>query len=211
MSIYGRLFASVYDRALAATEEAGLAERRRGLLAGARRRVLELGAGTGLNLTHYPEDLEQLVLTEPEEPMLARLRARAAALRPDATVVAASAERLPFPGESFDTVVATLTFCTVGDIAAALDEVRRVVAPRGRLLFLEHVRSEDGRVALRQDLLRPVWQHVGHGCHPNRPTVAAIEAAAFEVRELEHGKVPKAPRFLAPLVVGVAVKGPSPS
>ena len=209
MSLYGRLFARFYDRAIAVSEEAGLADRRRRLLAQARGRVLEIGAGTGLNLAHYPAGIEQLVLTEPEEPMLARLRARAEGHKPPATVVAAPAERLPFADASFDTVVTTLTLCTVADLGAALREVRRVLAPGGRLLFLEHVRAGDERLARRQDLLAPIWKRVGHGCECNRATVAAIEAAALEVQEVEHGRMPKAPRIVRPLIAGVAVRPPS--
>jgi ubiquinone/menaquinone biosynthesis C-methylase UbiE len=168
--------------------------------------VLELGAGTGLNLAHYPPGVEQLVLTEPEEPMLARLRERAARHDAPATVLAAPAERLPFADGSVDTVVATLTLCTVDDLDGALREVRRVLAPGGRLLFLEHVRAEDERLARRQDRLAPLWKHIGHGCHCNRRTLAAIEAAGLDLQDVEHGRVPRAPRFLEPLVVGAAVK-----
>jgi ubiquinone/menaquinone biosynthesis C-methylase UbiE len=206
VSLYGRLFARFYDRAIAASEAAGLADRRRGLLAQARGRVLEIGAGTGLNLAHYPAGIEQLVLTEPEEPMLARLRERAAGHDPPATVVAAPAERLPLAAASVDTVVTTLTLCTVDDLHAVLHEAERVLVPGGRLLFLEHVRAGDERLARRQDLLAPLWQRVGHGCHCNRATLAAIEATALDVQEVDHGQMPRAPRFLEPLVVGVAVK-----
>jgi ubiquinone/menaquinone biosynthesis C-methylase UbiE len=206
VSLYGRLFARFYDRAFARSEAAGLAARRAALLAAARGRVLELGAGTGLNLAHYPADVERLVLTEPEEPMLRRLRERAAALDLPATVVAAPAERLPFADGSFDTVVCTLTLCTVGDVAAALREVRRVLVDGGQLLFLEHVRSADPRLARRQDLVLPLWKRCGHGCHCNRRTLAAIEAAPLDVQELEHGRIPRAPRVVEPLIAGIAVK-----
>jgi ubiquinone/menaquinone biosynthesis C-methylase UbiE len=208
MSVYGRLFARWYDRVIAETEAAGLAARRSALLAQARGRVLELGAGTGLNLAHYPKDLAQLVLTEPEEPMLRRLRERAAAAGLDATVVAAPAERLPFEDASFDTVVTTLALCTVSDLGAALREVRRVLVPGGRLLFLEHVRSEEPGLARRQDLLRPLWKRAGHGCECNRMTLAAIAAAPLEVQDVEHGRMPKAPKIVRPLIAGVAVRPP---
>jgi ubiquinone/menaquinone biosynthesis C-methylase UbiE len=206
MSLYGRLFARVYDRSIAASEAAGLADRRRRLLAGASGRVLELGAGTGLNLAHYPPGIEQLVLTEPEAPMLARLRERAASHDPSPVVVGAPAEQLPVPDASVDTVVATLTLCTVGDLEAALREVHRVLAPGGRLLFLEHVRADDERLARRQDLLAPLWLRIGHGCHCNRATLAAIEAAPLAVQDVEHGRMPRAPRFLEPLIAGSAIK-----
>jgi ubiquinone/menaquinone biosynthesis C-methylase UbiE len=206
VSLYGRLFARVYDRAMASTEAAGLTDRRRALVVRARGRVLELGAGTGLNLAHYPADIEQLVLTEPEEPMLARLRVRAVSHEPAPTVVGAPAERLPCAAGSVDTVVSTLALCTVGDLGAALREVHRVLAPGGRLLFLEHVRADDERLARRQDLLAPLWRRIGHGCHCNRATLAAIAAAGLEPQDVEHDRMPLAPRFLEPLVAGAAVK-----
>ncbi len=207
MSLYGRLFARFYDRAFAASERAGLAQQRATLLAQARGRVLELGAGTGLNLGHYDASIvTELVLTEPEEPMLRRLQPRASGNEPRARAIRAAAEELPFADASFDTVVSTLTLCTVEDPSAALNEALRVLAPGGRLLFLEHVRSGDARDARRQDRLAPLWRRVGHGCHPNRDTLAAITAASFEVERVDHGRFPKAPRIVEPLISGVAVK-----
>ena len=206
MSLYGRLFARFYDRLVAGSEEAGLRERRAALLAAAEGRVLELGAGTGLNLGHYPAGVRELVLSEPEAPMLRRLAPRVAASHPRASTVQASAEQLPFKAASFDTVVSTLTLCTVRDLPAALAEVRRVLVPGGRLLFLEHVRADDARTARLQDRVTPIWKRIGHGCHPNRATVAAIETAGFEVERLERGSLPQAPRIAEPLVVGVAVR-----
>jgi ubiquinone/menaquinone biosynthesis C-methylase UbiE len=206
VSLYGRLFARVYDRAMAATEAGGLAAERAALLATADGRVLELGAGTGLNLGYYPAAVRELVLTEPDAPMLRRLQPRAAARTPPATIVRAPAEQLPFADASFETVVTTLTLCTVRDLPAALAEVRRVLVPGGRLLFLEHVRAQDARAARRQDLLAPIQRRVGHGCHCNRATVAAIEAARFELQHVGHGTLPRAPRILEPLATGVAVK-----
>jgi ubiquinone/menaquinone biosynthesis C-methylase UbiE len=206
VSLYGRLFARFYDRSIARSETGGLAQLRDDLLARSRGRVLEIGAGTGINLSHYPDAVTELVLSEPEEPMLRRLRARIAARTSPPTIATqAAAETLPFADESFDTAVTTLTLCTVDDLPQALAELRRVLAPGGRLLFLEHVRSDDERRARRQDRLHGVWKRIGHGCHCNRATVAAIQSASFDIERVERGPFPNAPRLVQPLVWGVAM------
>ncbi|HEV2061433.1 MAG TPA: class I SAM-dependent methyltransferase [Solirubrobacteraceae bacterium] len=201
MSITGRFFAAIYDRMMASTEDAGLRDHRRAIVGRARGRVLEIGAGTGLNLEHYPPDVD-LVLTEPEEPMARRLRDRATR----GEIVEAPADRLPFDDDSFDTVVSTLVLCTVPDQEAAVAEIRRVLKPDGQLLFLEHVRSDDEKVAKWQDrLLRP-WRFVGHGCHPNRDTAAALRRGGFEL-DLETWRMPKAPPIVRPVIEGSASPG----
>jgi ubiquinone/menaquinone biosynthesis C-methylase UbiE len=202
---WGRAFAALYDRGLRATEEAGLRQMRRELLAGAGGRVLELGAGTGINLELYPEDVEELVLVEPDPHMAKRLRARLADSGRDATVVEASAERLPFDDDSLDTAVATLVLCTIPDPAAALAEAARVLKPGGRLLFVEHIRSGEPGLARWQDRLEKPWRFVGDGCHCNRDTIATIGASRFQVEAVERGQMPKAPPIVRPLVSGSAV------
>ena len=209
MSLYGRIFAAGYDRFLASTERAGLTDMRARLVTQARGRTLELGAGTGLNLVHYPADGVELTLTEPEEPMALRLERRLDELGLEATVVRAPAERLPFEDSSFDSVVSTLVLCTVSDQHAALAEVRRVLTVEGRLLFLEHVRDSDRRVSRWQDRLHPLWVRVGHGCHCNRDTLAGIREAGLEVSDLEHGRVPHAPAIVRPLIIGRAQPVPA--
>ena len=201
---WGRFFAAIYDRMCAATEEAGLRDRRRELLAAAEGRTLELGAGTGVNLELYPEDVGELILTEPFEPMAKRLRARVAETGRRAQVVVAPAEDLPVEDASVDTVVVTLALCTVPEPERALAEVRRVLRQGGRLLFLEHVRAEDPGAAKWQDRLEGPWRFVGHGCRPNRDTVAAIAASGLEVERIERGRLPKAAPIVKPMVVGVA-------
>ena len=198
MSVMGRLFAAMYDRMMEGTEEAGLRDHRRALLAQARGRVLEIGAGTGHNLELYGPEVTELVLTEPERAMVKRLRARAGARE----IVEAPAEALPFADDSFDTVVSTLVLCTVRDPDRAISEIRRVLRPDGRLLVLEHVRSEDAKLARWQDRVLPVWRFVGHGCHPNRDTAGALRANGFTL-ELDAWRMPKAPPIVRPVIEGV--------
>ncbi len=206
---WGRAFAAMYDRALANTEEAGMRDRRHELLSGARGRTVELGAGTGLNFEHYPDAVDELILTEPFEPMARRLRERAAAGGSrSVTVVEAPADRLPIDDATADTVVSTLVLCTVDDVPATLAEVARILKPGGRLLFAEHVRSDDPALARWQDRLEVPWKLVGHGCRCNRDTVSAIELSPLTVDSLELGSLPKAAPIVRPLAVGSAVKAP---
>lgn len=207
MSLWGRIFAAGYDRFMARTERAGLAERRDALLAGVHGRVLEIGGGTGANLAHYPPDVEELVVAEPEEPMARRLERKAGNGRLAVRVVRAPAESLPLEDESFDFAVSTLVLCTVRDQAAALAEIRRVLRPGGKLLFLEHVRAGDARLARWQDRWNPFQQRIAHGCNCNRDTLAALAAAGLAPEGVEHGRLPKAPKLLAPMVVGGARRG----
>ena len=200
------LFAALYDRMMASTERAGLADRRAGLLAQARGETLELGAGTGLNLRHYPPAVTALVLAEPDAAMARRLRKRAAAAACAVEVVEAPAERLPFPDARFDTAVVTLVLCTVADPRRALDEIARVLKPGARLLFVEHVRAPGGRLATWQDRLERPWGWVAGGCHPNRDTLATLEASALSVESVEHGVLPKSPPLVRPLLAGTAVR-----
>ena len=205
MSVAVRVQAALYDTLLGRLERAGLAERRRRLLAAARGDVLEIGAGTGSNIPHYPEAVEALVLVEPEEPMARRAERRLAGSGRRGRVVQASAESLPFADGSFDTVVCTLVLCSVADPPAALGELRRVLRPAGRLLFLEHVRADEAKLARWQDRLWRPWRRLACGCYCNRRTVAAIEDAGFRLEELERGELPKAPPIVRPLAVGRAV------
>jgi SAM-dependent methyltransferase len=178
---------------------------RRKLLGAAEGRVLEVGAGPGFNLPHYPrEGIDELVVTDGVNGMLPRARRRAELAGRPIVAVAAPVEQLPFDDGSFDTVVASLLLSSVGDQEHALAEIRRVLRPGGRYLFLEHVRSEDPKLARRQDRLERLWSAVAFGCHPNRDTLARIEAA-FGVEEVERGEFPMGPRIVRPYVLGRAV------
>ena len=203
---WGRAFSAAYDCGFKGAEDAGLREMRRRLLAQARGRVLEIGAGTGLNLGLYPEEIEGLTMVEPDPHMTRQLREKLAQSGRSAeiSVVEAPGEDLPFADASFDTVVVTLVLCTVPDPEASLSEIRRVLAPGGQLLFLEHVRAEDPGLAKWQDRLESPWRFLADGCHCNRDTVAAIDAAGFELGSVEGGELPKLPAIVRPLVQGRA-------
>jgi ubiquinone/menaquinone biosynthesis C-methylase UbiE len=195
MGNWSRFFAVAYDPFTAGAERAGLGAERERLLRDVRGRVLEIGAGTGRNVEHYALDAD-VTYTEPDPYMAKRLRRRGV------EVVEASADALPFPDASFDTVVATLVFCTVPDVGAALREVRRVLTPGGRLLFFEHVRAAHGSTLERwQDRLERPWQAFAGGCHCNRDFVGALQAESFTVPELRREEL----RFLGPLLRPVAV------
>ena len=203
MGLRSRFFAFTYDRLSKGSEEAGVAEMRRNLIARASGDVLEIGAGTGANLGYYGAGVKSLTITEPEPPMLKRLQRRARDQNSPATVLRAPAEDLPFEDASFDTVVSTLVLCGVDDQPRVVRELRRVLRPGGRLIFMEHVRSDDPRVAKMQDRMNPLNRFVVC-CDCNRPTLDTIRSTGFDVTELEHTELPKAPPFVRPLIVGTA-------
>jgi ubiquinone/menaquinone biosynthesis C-methylase UbiE len=203
--IPGALWARMYDRINAKAEAAGLVDERRRLLAQATGATIEIGAGTGVNVAHYPTGLERLVYVEPDAHMAARLRRRLDEHGRDAEIVSASAEHLPFVDGTFDTAVATFALCTVHDPEKALEEIRRVLRPGARLLFLEHVRSSEERLARRQDRIRPVYRALT-GCEPNRATLRTIASSGFAVETVRHGEVPAVPAVERPLIAGVACR-----
>ena len=205
--MFGPLWPAIYDFIMRTCDRGGFGTMRHELVRDALGATIEIGAGTGGNLAHYPPDLERLVLVEPDRRMLRRLRARAGAMRPDADVVEASADRLPFPDESFDTAVVTFVLCTVPDPATALAEIRRVLRPGGRLLLAEHVRSDDPKLARRQHRQRRFYNLVVAGCNPNRDTLTTVQAAGFTVDEIRSGEIPKAPAVERPLIIGAARLG----
>jgi ubiquinone/menaquinone biosynthesis C-methylase UbiE len=203
MSLGSRFQALTYDRMSARVEKAGLRARRRGLLSAATGRVIEIGGGTGANLPFYGPAVESLTVTEPEPPMLRRLERRVREQAPLTKVLRAPAEDLPFDDATFDTAVSTLVLCGVDDQPRALRELRRVLRPGGQLLFLEHVRSNDARVARLQDRMNGLNRIVAR-CECNRPTLDSIRAAGFEVTQVEHTMLEKVPSFVRPLIVGTA-------
>lgn len=198
-----RLFAAVYDRMLAPLERDVLGARRQALLGSLTGEVLDVGAGTGVNLA-YLASASRVVAAEPDAAMRRRLVAKAAQAPVPVEVSDAGAERLPLPDASFDAVLFTLVLCTIGDPAAALAEARRVLRPGGRLIVLEHVRGR-GAQARWQDVVTPLWRVVGAGCHPNRDTRSAVERAGFSFAEVEEFRPMPAVIPMSPMLQGVAV------
>lgn len=196
------LFAAVYDRLNAAADEGWQGERRFRLLSGVRGEVLEIGGGTGANLPHY-RDADRVIVAEPDPFMRKRLRPKLSQAQVPVEISEAGAQELPFAEDSFDAVVSTLVLCTVPEQGSALAEVRRVLRPGGALLFMEHVRSP-GRIARWQDRVQPLWTKLFAGCHPNRDTVAAIEAAGFVLQDFERFDPPVPLSGFVPHVQGVA-------
>lgn len=201
--------AAWYDRSMAGTEEACLREWRRALLADLSGEVLEIGAGTGLNLDHYPDTVSRLVLAEPDRHMRARLAPRLDARRSGFPVEQAEAgvDPLPFPDAGFDAVVSTLVLCSVPDHDAALSEVHRVLRPGGRFVYLEHVAAyENPKRHGWQRRIEPLWKRVAGNCHLTRRTEQSILDAGFDVVEERRESMRKSPPFVRVTVRGVAVK-----
>ena len=192
-----------YDSFLALGERRGMAARRADLLSRAEGRVLEIGAGTGLNLEHYPHTIERLVLTEPDRAMAKGLHRRTAAAALPVEVVETGAEALPFADASFDTVVSTMVLCTVPDHEAAIEEIRRVLQPEGRLLFIEHVLADGERLAGWQRRLRAPWACFGEGCQCDRDTHRVLERR-MRLGDTRTDTWSGMPALVHPLVIGEA-------
>ena len=200
-----RILALLYDPFLWLGEIAGMRSRRSALLGNARGRVVEIGAGTGLNVAHYPDGIAELVLTEPDAAMRRRLARRLQRHGRVARIVDAPAERLPLADASVDTVVSTLVLCTVNDPERALGEIARVLRPDGQLLFVEHVRASSRFLAACQDNLLQPWRRFAGGCRCNRPTVELMRACGFAIAADDvvwRGMPP----IVRPLMVGRATR-----
>ena len=204
-ALWERLGAALYDPFLARGERLGMSERRAALLTEACGRVLEIGAGTSLNLSHYPATVEELVLSDPVTPMAERSRARVA--ESDSwrglQVVEAPAEELPFPSGSFDTVVSTMVLCTVADVDAALSEIVRVLRPGGRLIFIEHVHADGTRLGRWQLRMAGLWATWAQGCRCDRDLVSAV-SSQFDIRVARTAQWTGMPVLVRPLVLGSA-------
>jgi ubiquinone/menaquinone biosynthesis C-methylase UbiE len=189
-----------------ATRSRSLHKPRRRTLAGASGRILEIGFGTAANLAFYPPHVTRIEALDPDARLDRYARPRIEASTIEVGFHHLDAEHLPFEAERFDTVVCTLTLCSIPDPAAALREVHRVLVPGGRLLFLEHGLSPDPGVARWQRRLNPLQRAIGGGCNLDRPTSTLLVAAGLQVPDLRQYYLRGAPRFLGYMSEGVALK-----
>ena len=201
------LFARYFDRCGARLEERGGRELRAELLAGLAGRVLEVGAGTGLNFPHYPPQVREVVAVEPEPYLRRRATQEAAAAPVTVRVTDGTAAALPATDAEFDAVVISGVLCSVSDVHAALAEFRRVLRPGGQLRFWEHVRSRDPLFAWFQQAADLAWPHMMGGCHVHRQTQAAI-GRFFTIEACRGFRFPASAAFspVAPRILGIARK-----
>lgn len=200
-------FARMYPKLAAWAEEHGAQEHRAESLAPATGRVLEIGAGHGLNFPHYPDTVTEVVALEPERTLRDLAREAAPKARVPVTVSDGVAERLPAGDASYDTVVCSLVLCSVRDLPTALAEIRRVLRPGGHLCFYEHIRSRSRGFAAYQCAVDLLWPHISGGCRVSRRTDRAIPGAGFTMKHVRHFRFPpgRNPAPTAPFMIGLAV------
>jgi ubiquinone/menaquinone biosynthesis C-methylase UbiE len=199
------IFARFFDR-LSRLMERDVGEHRDELLAGLSGRVVEVGAGNGMNFRHYPATVDEVVALEPEAYLRGKAEEAARAAPVRVSVRDGAADPLPLEDASFDAAIASLVLCTVPDPARALAELRRVLKPGGELRFMEHVRSDRARKARLQDRLDRwgIWPRVGGGCHCGRDAVGAIEAAGLRIERVRSLDVGPSWMVTNPHVLGAA-------
>ena len=206
MGLYSKyIFPRLLDWTLSQKE---VQRQRAAALAPARGEVLEIGFGTGLNLPYYPEQVTRLTALDSERMLVDRVAQRIAESRvPVEQFRLDASRRLPFEDASFDSVVSTFTLCSIAELTPAFMEIRRVLRPEGLFIFLEHGRSDDPKVAKRQDFFNPLQKFIGQGCNMNRRIDRLIEEAGFEIETLYRFLMPESPRVLAEMYRGVARNG----
>jgi ubiquinone/menaquinone biosynthesis C-methylase UbiE len=206
VSVSNPLFARCYRPLAAWLERRGGAEHRRRLLEGLSGRVIEVGAGHGINFGYYPPSVDEVVAVEPERYLREAAHAAAEDVGVDVEVREGVAERLPVGDGEFDAAVVSLVLCSVTDPRRALEELRRVVRPGGEVRFYEHVRSTEPRHARFQRRFDRVWPRVSGGCHTGRDTVGELERAGLVVEDIDRFRFPPSRVFVptSPHVLGRA-------
>ncbi len=186
--------------------EENIADQKRALFTELHGNVLEIGPGTGPNLSYYPTDIHWIGI-EPNLYMYPYLKREAERLGLEIDLRSGTAERLDVENNSMDAVVSTLVLCSVDDLAATLQEVLRVLKPGGRFFFLEHVAAPQGTGLRRvQHWIRPLWKTLGDGCRPDGETWLALEKAGFESVSYQHFRATNVPPIVSPQIIGVATK-----
>ena len=200
----------VFPRLLAwSMKQAAFGPLRESLLAQASGEVLEIGFGTGANVPFYSSGIRSVTAIDPNPGMVPIARSQISnqpGLVKQVRWIMGSGETLPLLNDSFNSVVSTMTLCSVPKISLAIQEIHRVLKPGGRFLFLEHGQSPDHSVRRWQDRLTPYWKYVGDGCHLNRPMAELIQAQPWELSSMQTFYVPKAPKPFAYFYQGCVVK-----
>jgi ubiquinone/menaquinone biosynthesis C-methylase UbiE len=203
-----RFFAIIYDPLIAKTETACLKDWRNDLLQNAFGKVLEVGAGTGVNLAYYPDKVEELIISEPDEFMRKRLIGKLEnSTIKNTSIKEFGMEDIDLADESVDCVVSTLVCCSVNDPEKSLQQAYRVLKPGGKFLFLEHVAAENNPKRLKwQNRINPIWKCISGNCHTNRDTEKSILKTGFKIQKIEKASMRKAPAIVRPTIRGIAIK-----
>lgn len=207
MGIYAWVMAKGYDFAIHKTEQRCLDHWRRDLLARASGHILEIGAGTGLNLPHYPAGLSKLTLSEPDPHMRKQLLNKISGTSQQPVQVNDwHAEQIDLPDNSVDTIVSTLVLCSVNCVQQTLQELSRVLRPGGQLLFLEHVRAAEEKIIRWQKRCEPLWRCCCGNCHLTRDTIYSIEETGMVIEEIKEDDIVGAPAIVRRSLRGHARK-----
>jgi ubiquinone/menaquinone biosynthesis C-methylase UbiE len=206
-NIRSYLMAKSYDFLMKGTEQRCLGAWRKEILASARGQVLEIGAGTGINLPYFPTQVSPLYLCEPDHQMRKQLTRKASkSPRQNINITDWKAELIDMPDESFDTIISTLVLCSVDCLTSSLKEARRLLRPGGKLIFMEHIISEHPTTRVWQKRLEPFWRVCAGDCRLTRDTATAIKNNGFQIERLTEAKMIGAPAFVNRTIRGVAIK-----
>lgn len=201
------LMAKSYDYAMRSTEKKCLHGWRQELLTQASGNLLEIGAGTGVNLPYYPESVTQIVLSEPDAQMRKKLQRKTMQTHKDGILITGwKADSVAMPDASYDTIVSTLVLCSVPCLESSLQEIYRLLRPNGVFLFLEHIISNHPPTLLWQQRIEPFWSFCAGDCRLTRDTAAAIQAAGLQIEQLTEAPMTGAPAFVQRTIRGSARK-----
>lgn len=209
MSIFSWVMAKIYDKTMQDAEAKCLGEWRSVLLGDLSGTVVEIGSGTGLNLEYYPNGIDQLILVEPDANMRTILSQKLAFKSSvSAKIIECAAESIPLPNESVDAVVSTLVLCSVNNQSQVLSEINRILRPKGKLIFIEHVAADKNLSRYKwQRWLEPIWKTIACGCRLTQQTESSIINAGFEFEEISRQSIRGVPPIVRPSIKGIAIKG----